>query len=84
VFHMHIEEPDLPAAIRACGDVIAHVHLADSTRREPGSGSTDFPGVMKALKEVGFAGYMAFECGLSGPAEQVLPRSAAYLAKLIA
>ncbi len=79
VFHMHIEEPSLPAAIRACGDVIAHVHLADSTRQEPGSGCTEFRGIMAAFKEIGYTGFMAFECGLSGPAEQVLPKSVAFL-----
>lgn len=84
VFHMHIEEPNLPAAIRACGDVIAHVHLADSTRLEPGSGCTDFRGILAALQEVGFSGYMAFECGLSGPANEVLPKSVAYLRECMA
>jgi len=83
VFHMHIEETDPPAAIRQCGDVIAHVHLADSTRLEPGTGCTDFRSILAALKEIGFTGYMAFECGLSGPAEQALPRSVAFLKELI-
>lgn len=79
VFHMHIEETDSPATLRAVGDCIGHVHLADNTRLEPGSGDIDFQAIMAALKEVGFTGYMAFECGLSGPAEQVLPRSVAFL-----
>lgn len=79
VFHMHLEEPNLPAAIRECGDAIGHVHLADSTRLEPGSGSIDFRSVFTALKEIGFTGYMAFECGLTGAAGEVLPRSVAYL-----
>jgi len=78
-FHMHIEEPDLAASIRDCGDVIGHLHFADSTRREPGSGCTDFRAIIQALKDIGFSQYMAFECGLTGPAEQALPRSVAYL-----
>lgn len=83
VFHMSIEEPDMPATIRACGDVIGHVHLADNTRKEPGSGDVAWPAIMAALKEAGFDGYMAFECGLSGPAAEVLPRSAALLKRCI-
>jgi sugar phosphate isomerase/epimerase len=79
VFHMHIEETNSPAALRACGDVIGHVHLADNTRKEPGTGDIDFRAIMTALREVGFTGYMAFECGLSGPAGEALPRSAAFL-----
>jgi sugar phosphate isomerase/epimerase len=78
-FHMHIEEPNSPAALREVGDVLAHVHLADNTRLEPGSGDIDWRAIMAALKAVGFTGYMAFECGLSGPAAEVLPRSATSL-----
>ncbi len=78
-FHMHIEEVNMPATIRACGDTIGHVHLADNTRKEPGSGDIDFTGIFRALHEAGFTGYMAFECGLTGPAEDALPRSASFL-----
>jgi sugar phosphate isomerase/epimerase len=78
-FHMHIEEPNSPATLREVGDCIGHVHLADNTRKEPGSGDIDFRAFMAALKEVGFQGYMAFECGLSGPAEKALPQSVVYL-----
>lgn len=78
-FHMHIEQPDIPASLRTVGDVLIHCHLADSTRKEPGSGFTDFRSGFAALKEIGFAGYMALECGLTGPADDVLPRSVEYL-----
>ncbi len=84
MFHMHIEEPDLPAAIRACSDVIGHVHLADNTRKEPGSGCLDFRSVLRALRDTGYSGFLAFECGLTGPPDEVLPRSVAYLRALIA
>jgi sugar phosphate isomerase/epimerase len=82
-FHMHIEEPNSPATLREVGDAIGHVHLADNTRKEPGSGDIDFRAIMAALKEVNFTGYMAFECGLSGPADEALPRSVAYLKRCI-
>jgi sugar phosphate isomerase/epimerase len=82
-FHMHIEEPNLPRTIIACGKAIGHVHLADSTRKEPGSGSIDFGAIFAALRKAKFKGYMAFECGLTGPAEKVLPRSVAYLRGLL-
>jgi sugar phosphate isomerase/epimerase len=78
-FHMHIEQPSTPASLEAIGDVLGHVHLADNTRQEPGSGDIDFKAGLGALNRVGFAGYGAFECGLSGPAAEVLPRSVAYL-----
>ncbi len=78
-FHMHIEQPDIPASLRTVGDVLVHCHLADSTRRQPGSGSMDFRSGFAALKDIRYEGYMAFECGLTGPPNEVLPRSVEYL-----
>ncbi len=79
-FHMSIEEESIPAAIRAAAPYIAHVHLADSTRQLPGYGHTDFKSGFEALKEIGFTGYMALECGNPDPDKQAgLKRSADYL-----
>jgi sugar phosphate isomerase/epimerase len=82
-FHMHIEQPDIPTSLRKVGDVIGHIHLADSTRKQPGSGSMDFRAGFAALRDVGYGGYMALECGLTGPADEVLPESVTYLRKCI-
>lgn len=82
-FHMHIEQPDIPASLRKVSDVIGHIHLADSTRKQPGSGSMDFKAGFAALKEVGYTGYMALECGLTGPADIVLPKSVEYLRQCV-
>ena len=65
-FHMHIEETDTPATIRAAGRHVAHVHLADNTRMEPGTGDIDFVAGFRALRDIGFDGYMAYECGITG------------------
>jgi sugar phosphate isomerase/epimerase len=48
VFHMNIEEDSIAAALRAHAEHIVHVHLADSHRREPGSGHLDFAAVFEA------------------------------------
>ncbi len=71
-FHMHIEETSTPEAFRKAGKHISHIHLADNTRLEPGTGDIDFVASFKVLKEIGFAGYMAYECSISGdtPAEK--------------
>lgn len=66
LFHLALDEPDLPGAIRDRGGVIGHVHLADSNRRLPGQGTTDFKAAFAALDEIGYAGWMAFECGEPG------------------
>ncbi len=84
VFHMHIEETNSPETLRSVGSTIGHVHLADNTRKEPGSGDIDFRAIFAALKEVGFSNYMAFECGLTGPADVVLPRSVTFLKECLA
>jgi sugar phosphate isomerase/epimerase len=69
LFHMHIEETNTPQALRDVRDFTTHLHLADNTRMEPGSGDIDFVAAFKALVDNGFTGYMAYECGISGADE---------------
>ncbi len=61
LFHMNIEEADLPAAIREAGSAIGHVHFADSNRRAIGMGHTDAAPVITALREIGYEGYLSAE-----------------------
>ena len=72
-FHMSIEEADIGAAIRAAGDRIAHVQLGDSNRLEPGAGHYDWDETITALEDIGYDGWMAMECRLSGAPADVLP-----------
>ncbi|QTN30904.1 sugar phosphate isomerase/epimerase [Akkermansiaceae bacterium] len=61
MFHMNIEEQDLPAAIRAGGKHVGHVHYADSNRRAMGFGHTDPKPVIAALKEIHYTGHLSAE-----------------------
>jgi sugar phosphate isomerase/epimerase len=61
LFHMNIEEADMAASILSCGDLILHVHFADSNRRPVGNGHTSFNEVAKALKEINYDGYVSAE-----------------------
>ena len=79
LFHMNIEEDDLAAAIRAAGPRIAHVHVDDTNRLQPGTGHMDFAGVFAALRDVGYDGWLTFECRLRGRAEEALPASTRFL-----
>lgn len=79
VFHMNIEEADPAAALEACADLLAYVHLADNQRLEPGTGHFDFAGVLAALDRIGYDGWASLECGLSGAADDVLPRTVEFL-----
>jgi sugar phosphate isomerase/epimerase len=79
VFHMNIEEAHIGDALRSMGDALAYVHLSDSGRLEPGTAHLDFDEVFEALAGMGYDGWATLECVLSGPPEEVLPRSLAFL-----
>jgi sugar phosphate isomerase/epimerase len=61
LFHMNIEEDNLPHIILESGNHIGHVHFADSNRKPIGFGHTDMPPIAAALKEIGYAGYVSAE-----------------------
>jgi sugar phosphate isomerase/epimerase len=83
LFHMNIEEDDLAAAIWAAGPRIAHVHVDDTNRLQPGTGHMDFATVLGALREVGYGDWLTFECRLRGDPEQALPASTRFLARFL-
>ena len=83
-FHMSIEEADIAASIRGAAQYVKHVHLADSNRTQPGTGHTEFRSGFAALQEIGFDGFMALECGITGDPEESLPATAAYLKSCMA
>ena len=61
LFHMNIEEQSIPDSFRAAGSWVGHVHFADSNRRPVGCGHMDFPPIIAALREIGYAGYLSAE-----------------------
>jgi len=61
LFHMNIEEADAAATITACGDLVGHVHWADSNRRAMGLGHTDPRPIVRALRAGCFEGYLSAE-----------------------
>ncbi len=72
LFHMNIEEADLAGSLRDAAEFVAHVHLADSHRLEPGTGHTDFASAFRALDDIGFDGFGAMECRFAAPPEEAL------------
>lgn len=82
-FHMSMEESDLPASVLNAGSLIRHVHLADSNRLLPGHGHTDWLACFRALKAIGFNGYLNLECAIPGDPEVELPKTAGFLRQLI-
>lgn len=61
LFHMNIEEADLPKAIREAGPAIGHIHFADSNRRAIGMGHTRIKPIIAALEEINYRGYLSAE-----------------------
>ena len=61
LFHMNIEETDLPRAIPEAGGHIGHVHFADSNRRAMGFGHTDPAPIVSALQKIGYGGFLSAE-----------------------
>lgn len=61
VYHANIEEQDVPAAIRRAGDRIAHVQVCANDRGAPGADHLDWPGIVAALDEIGYAGPLVIE-----------------------
>jgi D-psicose/D-tagatose/L-ribulose 3-epimerase len=60
-FHAHIEEKSPGEAIRACADVLVHVHLSESDRSTPGAGQVAWDKTFAALREIGYDGWLAIE-----------------------
>lgn len=67
-FHAHIEEKDTAAAMRACAEYTAHVHISENDRSTPGSGTVDWKTTFETLKSTGYDGWLMIEAfGLSLP-----------------
>jgi D-psicose/D-tagatose/L-ribulose 3-epimerase len=67
-FHAHIEEKNVPEAIRACADVLGHVHISENDRSTPGQGNVRWAENFDTLKDVGYDGWMMIEAfGLALP-----------------
>jgi len=72
--HAHIEERDAADAIASLGSRLSHFHVSESHRGTPGTGSVDWAGSFRALREAGFAGWLvieAFGTGVPGIPEAV-------------
>jgi D-psicose/D-tagatose/L-ribulose 3-epimerase len=60
-FHSHIEEKNIPTAIRALKGCLAHVHISENDRSTPGKGNVRWPEVFDTLKEIGYDNLFVIE-----------------------
>jgi len=62
LFHLANNGDDVPAAIAAYADLVAHVQIADCPGRgEPGSGELDLDGLLGELASRGYDGWVGLE-----------------------
>jgi len=61
LFHMNIEETNLPAAIRSAAGSIGHLHFVDSNRRPAGLGHLDYAPIAQALRDITYDGFASAE-----------------------
>jgi sugar phosphate isomerase/epimerase len=73
LFHMNIEDADIPATLSRNIRLIPYLHLADSNRLLPGHGHTDFRAAFDALNRSGFSGALCMECGIPGDPDKTVP-----------
>jgi D-psicose/D-tagatose/L-ribulose 3-epimerase len=68
-YHMNIEEKGISAGFRAAGDRCAYVHLSESDRGVPGTGTIDWDEIFRTLAETGFKGRLVIESFVTLPSE---------------
>jgi D-psicose/D-tagatose/L-ribulose 3-epimerase len=60
-FHAHIEEKNIPDAIRALKGCLGHVHISENDRSTPGCGNVRWKENFDTLHEIGYDGTMVVE-----------------------
>ena len=82
-YHMNIEERDIAASIRRAGSSLGYVHLVDSNRCGPGQGHLPFREILRTLIDIGYDGYLSFECLPKPDVDHALKDSLSYVKKLL-
>ena len=73
LYHVQIGEGDLISWCRKCLPHIGEIQVADVPgRQEPGTGESNYQGVARALKAMGYAGPVCLEAYASGDPEGAL------------
>jgi len=60
-FHANIEEKNITQTINAIADSFIHVHISENDRGTPGTGMVHWDETFRALKKVGYDGWLVIE-----------------------
>ena len=77
-YHMDEENEPLETLL-GNGPWLAHIHLADTQRLNPGTGQYDYATFFKHLKAVAYRGRFSAECGVQGEPIEAMRSSAQFL-----
>lgn len=81
-FHMNIEDSSFREAIIKANGRLKYMHVADSNRLAPGWGHIDFEEILRALKEIGYEGYLIMEFIPKPDPDTALKQASTYFKKL--
>ena len=76
---MVVEEDDAIASLRTYNEIIEYIHIADTDRSLPGSGSVDLKAMIGALKEKAYTGWVTIACNNEDVTRDDLVQSIAHL-----
>lgn len=83
VFHMNIEDVSIGPVLAKHIQYIKYIHFADSNRKAPGQGHTDFPAILNFLYTAGYDGWVSAEILPLPDADTAARLTAKYLLPMI-
>jgi sugar phosphate isomerase/epimerase len=84
-FHIHLEEDPVLIwdYLPQIASSVAHIHLADCTRRAPGTGHFDFRAFLNIFRDTGYNEYVSIETIMKPSFEEVAKETAYYLSVIL-
>lgn len=84
LYHMNMEEPDLLTPLYESADLLVHLHISDSNNGMIGAGHLNIPQILRALKRIGYDGYITVEAFVpDSEAEMLAPNMGMTLKALL-
>jgi len=82
-FHIYTENCPLGETVTRAGKRLGYIHLADSDRLTPGTGSINFKEVVSALKQMRYKGYIVMEFNPDSSPDDALKRAIDFVKALL-
>ena len=84
-FHTHLEEEPVYVwdYLPQVASLVSHIHIADCTRRAPGTGHFDFRAFLNIFKDLGYNDYVSIETIMKPSFEEVAQDTAHFLSMIL-